>query len=77
MVEAYVLVQTEVGRAAEVAASVADLDGVLLSESVTGPYDVVVRVSAVGVDDLGSLVMKGISGVPGITRTVTCAIMGE
>ena len=77
MGEAYVLVQTQVGRAAEVAAAVRELHGVLLSESVTGPYDVVVRVQAVGVDELGSLVMSGISAVPGITRTVTCAIMHE
>jgi DNA-binding Lrp family transcriptional regulator len=77
MVEAYVLVQTEVGRAAEVAAAVEDLHGVLLSESVTGPYDVVVRVQATSVDDLGSLVLSGIAAVPGITRTVTCTIMHE
>jgi DNA-binding Lrp family transcriptional regulator len=75
MVEAYVLVQTEVGRAAEVADAVAELHGVLLSESVTGPYDVVVRVQAVSVDELGTLVLTRLSGVAGITRTVTCTVM--
>ena len=75
MVEAYVLVQTEVGRAAEVADAVSDLHGVMLSESVTGPYDVVVRVQAVSVDELGTLVLTRLSGVPGITRTVTCTVM--
>jgi DNA-binding Lrp family transcriptional regulator len=77
MVEAYVLVQTEVGRAADVAEQVNGLHGVLLSESVTGPYDVVVRVQATSVDELGSLVMTGLAGVPGITRTVTCTVMHE
>lgn len=75
MVEAYVLVQTEVGRAAEVAAEVAALHGVVLSENVTGPYDVVVRVQADSVDELGTLVLTRLSGVAGITRTVTCTVM--
>ncbi|SDQ75428.1 Lrp/AsnC ligand binding domain-containing protein [Quadrisphaera sp. DSM 44207] len=77
MVEAYVLVQTEVGRAADVAAQVVQLPGVVLAESVMGPYDVVVRVRAAGVDELGPLVMGTLSRVPGITRTVTCTVVHE
>ena len=42
-VNAYVLIQTEVGRAATVARTVAALDGVVAAEGVTGPYDVIVR----------------------------------
>ena len=38
------LIQTEVGRAEVVAKQVAALPGVLSSEYVTGPYDVVVRI---------------------------------
>ena len=46
MVEAFVLIQTEVGRAEVVAKQLAALPGVLSSEYVTGPYDVVVRIGA-------------------------------
>src|ERR1041384_5809086 len=42
-VQAYILVQTEVGKAAEVATAIAAIDGVTLAEDVTGPYDVLVR----------------------------------
>ena len=55
MVHAYILVQTEVGRAAAVAKEIGEIDGVLSAEDVTGPYDVIVRAKADDVDCLGQL----------------------
>src|SRR6266700_3710471 len=74
MVQAYILVQTEVGKAAEVAIRIGELPGVTQAEDVTGPYDVIVRAEAENVDDLGRLVVAKIQSVPGITRTLTCPI---
>ncbi len=74
-VHAYILVQTEVGKAADVAAAIARIEGVEQSEDVTGPYDVIVRVQGPSVDELGSLVVSKIQGVPGITRTLTCPVV--
>ena len=56
MVQAYILVQTEVGKAADVARQIAQIAGVTQAEDVTGPYDVIVRASAENVDELGKLV---------------------
>jgi DNA-binding Lrp family transcriptional regulator len=75
MVQAYILIQTEVGRAAEVARQIAEISGVTQAEGVTGPYDVVVRVSAEDVDELGKLVASQIQAVAGITRTLTCPVV--
>lgn len=75
MVQAYILVQTEVGKAAEVAVRIRDISGVTLAEDVTGPYDVIVRAESDNVDDLGRLVVAQIQGVAGITRTLTCPIV--
>ncbi|HTT50946.1 MAG TPA: Lrp/AsnC ligand binding domain-containing protein [Streptosporangiaceae bacterium] len=75
MVQAYILVQTEVGKAAEVARRIGAIGGVTLAEDVTGPYDVIVRAEATNVDDLGRLVVAQIQGVAGITRTLTCPIV--
>ena len=75
MVQAYILVQTEVGKAAEVARLISEIKGVTLAEDVTGPYDVIVRAEAPNVDDLGRLVVAQIQGVSGITRTLTCPIV--
>ncbi len=75
MVQAYILIQTEVGKAAAVAAAIAGLAGVAQSEDVTGPYDVIVRLEASSMDELGRLVVAGIQGVDGITRTLTCPVV--
>ncbi len=74
-VQAYILIQTEVGKAAEVARAIADVDGVTLAEDVTGPYDVIVRAEASDVDQLGQLVVTHVQNVAGITRTLTCPVV--
>ena len=74
-VSAYVLIQTEVGRAASVAAEISGLAGVASAEDVTGPYDVIVRVEAETVDELGRLVVANVQAVAGITRTLTCPVV--
>ena len=75
MVQAYILIQTEVGKAAEVAGQISGVTGVTLAEDVTGPYDVIVRAEARNVDELGKLVVAQIQSVEGITRTLTCPIV--
>ncbi len=75
MVQAYILIQTEVGKAADVARAIAEIQGVTLAEDVTGPYDVIARVEAAGVDELGPLVIARIQDVKGLTRTLTCTVV--
>lgn len=75
MVQAYILIQTEVGKAAAVAAEISDLPGVSSAEDVTGPYDVIVRAEADNVDELGQLVVARVQQVEGITRTLTCPVV--
>ncbi|MGD2102349.1 MAG: Lrp/AsnC ligand binding domain-containing protein [Acidimicrobiia bacterium] len=75
MVQAYVLIQTEVGKAAVVAEEVRGIPGVDTADDVTGPYDVIVRASSDDVDSLGKLVVARIQAVDGITRTLTCPVV--
>jgi DNA-binding Lrp family transcriptional regulator len=75
VVHAYILIQTEVGKAAVVAAEIAKIAGVTTAEDVTGPYDVIVRAEAENVDQLGQLVVARIQNVDGITRTLTCPVV--
>jgi len=75
VVHAYILIQTEVGKAAQVAKEVGSINGVTAAEDVTGPYDVIVRAEARTVDDLGKLVVAKIQAVEGITRTLTCPVV--
>lgn len=75
VVQAYILIQTEVGKAAAVAAEISRIQGVTSSEDVTGPYDVIVRAAAESVDELGQLVVAKVQNVEGITRTLTCPVV--
>ena len=91
MVAAYVLIQTEVGKAAQVATEVADIPGVTSSEAVTsnsgvcrqtrsseavtGPYDCIVHAEAEDMDALGKLVVARVQAIEGITRTLTCPVV--
>jgi len=74
-VHAYVLIQTDIGKAAQVAEQVAAICGVDLSEAVTGPYDVIARVEAPSMNDLGRMVVRDIQQIEGITRTITCPVV--
>ena len=74
-VKAYVLIQTEVGKAADVASRIASIEGVSSAEDVTGPYDVIARAESGSVDDLGRLVVSQIQRIEGITRTITCPVV--
>ena len=74
-VQAYILVQTEVGKSDEVAVAINAIAGVMNAEHVTGPYDVVVRAEAGSIDELAKVVLSKIQTVKGITRTLTCPIV--
>jgi DNA-binding Lrp family transcriptional regulator len=75
MLSAYVLIETEVGKVAHVSHALSDLDGVQVAEDITGPYDIIAKIQAPGLDQLGRLVVSGIQVVDGVTRTLTCTVL--
>ena len=74
-VSAYILIETEMGKAGEVARAIRTLAGINAADDVTGPYDIVVRAEAADLDQLGRAVLSQIQTIPGITRTVTCPVV--
>ena len=74
-VSAYVLIQTEVGKAAQVAEEIAGIPGIVSADDVTGPYDVIVRAESESVDELGRMVVSRVQLIDGITRTLTCPVV--
>jgi DNA-binding Lrp family transcriptional regulator len=75
MLSAYVLIETEVGKVAHVAQALSNLDGVQVAEDLTGPYDVIARIQAPSLNQLGRLVVSRIQAVDGVTRTLTCTVI--
>jgi DNA-binding Lrp family transcriptional regulator len=75
MVSAYILIQTEVGKAAQVTEQIGGIDGVVVVDPVTGPYDVVARAEAADLDVLAKGTVMPMQELDGITRTLTCPIL--
>jgi len=75
MITAYVLIQTEVGKAGQVASAAAGIDGVQQAEPLAGLYDVIVRAEARSLDALGRLVVSRIQAIDGVTRSLTCSVV--
>ena len=75
MIEAYVLIQTEIGKLESVASEASRIGWVATAAVLAGPYDVIVRAVAEDVDSLGRLVVSKIQVIDGVTRTLTCPIL--
>lgn len=74
-VSAYILVQSEVGAALEVATAAKAVNGVVFVDAITGPYDVLVKVQADDMDELGKKIVSDVQKISGITRTLTCPVV--
>ena len=74
-VKAYILIQAEVGTAAEVAGAARDLSEILTAEVAMGPYDVIARAQADTMDELGSVVVNAVGKIQGVERTLLCPIV--
>lgn len=75
MVSAFILIQTEVGKASHVTREIGKIGGVVSVDGVTGPYDVIARGQAADLDELAKAVVMPIQSVDGVTRTLTCPVL--
>jgi DNA-binding Lrp family transcriptional regulator len=75
MVSAYILVQTEVGKAGQVTELIRAIAGVTMVDGVTGPYDVIARAEAEDLDALAKSIVMPMQEIEGITRTLTCPVL--
>jgi DNA-binding Lrp family transcriptional regulator len=74
MLEAFVLVQTDVGTGATVTEEISAVPGVRLCQTVTGPYDAVARTTTEDLEALSALVDE-VQKIAGVTRTLTCPVI--
>ena len=74
-VNAYILIQADVGTAADVATAAAALDAIVTAEVAMGPYDVIARAEAASMDELGQVVVHAVQAIAGVERTLLCPIV--
>ena len=75
VIAAYILIQTGAGQAAVVAAALRDVPGVLEAAALAGPYDVIARAQAPGIDELARLVTSRVQALDGVRQTMTCPVV--
>jgi DNA-binding Lrp family transcriptional regulator len=71
MITAIVFVQADVSRIPEVAAEIADIDGVSEVYSVTGQIDLIAMIRVKNHDDIATVVADKLNKVEGVTDTET------
>jgi len=74
-VKAYMLIETEVGKTAQVVEAIRGSKGVLSVDVVTGPYDAIVILEGETLEGIGGLVTAQVHNISGISRTVTCIVV--
>lgn len=78
VVRAYVLIETKVGKTTAVVKAIHGLEGVVLIDVVTGPYDAIATIEGETLNEIGDLLTAKIHPISGISRTVTClAVRGS
>ena len=75
MIAAYILIETEAGKAAIVAAALRDMPGVSETAILAGPYDVIARAQAQDIDELVQLVTSQVQVLDGVMRSMTCPVI--
>jgi DNA-binding Lrp family transcriptional regulator len=73
---AYILIEVQVGRAAEVARSLREFDGIMSADVVTGTFDVIARIEAPNMATVADLVTGQVQGIRGVLKTITCVTAG-
>ena len=53
-VSAYILIQTDMDKATNVAETIRQIDGIVFADIVTGPYDIIAKADADSMDNLGA-----------------------
>lgn len=72
--EAYVLIQTEIGAVSKVLPTIRALPMVRRADDVTGPYDIIVLIEGPSLPAIGREVVEAIQTIDGVTRTLTCPV---
>ena len=73
---AFILIETEVGRAKQVAETLRTIPDVLAADVITGTFDVIATIEAPTMSAMAEVVTGQIQGVRGVLRTITCVSAG-
>ena len=68
---AYILIETQVGKARDVVTALRSLSGVPSADIITGDFDIIAQVEATDMVSMADLVTGRVQSIPGVIRTIT------
>jgi DNA-binding Lrp family transcriptional regulator len=71
LVNGYVFIDAEKGRALEVVSEVVKIKGIQMACVVTGTFDIVATFDVKNVNEIGEMVARGVQGIDGVSLTQT------
>ena len=74
-VKAYILINTETNLTQSVAETISSIAGTAEVNEVLGPFDLVVELEAVRLEDITTILRDKIRPIAGVRDTVTCVTM--
>jgi len=75
MIEAYILMKSELGEQSEVYTKILKIKGVKSANTVIGPYDLIIFIESADLDTLGRTVISKIQNLKGVKDTTTCVVI--
>jgi len=75
MIEAYILMKSELGEQSEVYTKILKIKGVKSANTVIGPYDLIIFIESVDLNTLGKTVISKIQNLKGVKDTMTCVVI--
>jgi len=75
MIEAYILMKSELGDQSEVYTKILKIKGVKSANTVMGPYDFIIFIESEDLDTLGRTVISKIQNLKGVKDTTTCVVV--
>jgi DNA-binding Lrp family transcriptional regulator len=73
---AFILIETEVGRAKQVAEALRSVPDVLAADVITGTFDVIATIEASSMSAMAEVVTGQVQSIRGVRRTITCVSAG-
>ena len=75
MIEAYILMKSELGEQSEVYTKILKIKGVKSANIVIGPYDLIIFIESTDLNTLGKKVISKIQNLKGVRDTTTCVVL--
>lgn len=75
MAMAFVTIKVQVGKVKEVLSEIRNLENVTEAHSVTGPYDIIIKVEGENLEYLAKMIVIKIHEISGVQDTVTYLVV--